>query len=138
MKIKELMRDLIVEEIYDISLYTAEASLFGDHPVYGEQVTRLFNLLATEKRARLKDFDRISRERTGFRQRSIELPRSIEVALRAHVNRTEASVSMYFSLIKLINKPEYKEAFAGIISREREALVALRAMQVKIKQPAKK
>ena len=62
------------------------------------------------------------------------MPRSIEAALRAHVNRTENSVAMYFSLINLINKPEYKEAFAGIIAREREALTALRKMQALIKQ----
>ncbi|OGS12252.1 MAG: hypothetical protein A2234_08510 [Elusimicrobia bacterium RIFOXYA2_FULL_58_8] len=133
MKIKELMRDLIIEEIYDISLYTIEAELFGDNPEHGERIRKFFGRLADEKRARLKDFDRISRERTGFRQRHLQAPRSIEAALRAHVNRTEQSISLYSSLIKLINKPEYREAFGAIIVREREVLVSLRELQAAIK-----
>lgn len=137
MKLKELMRDLITEEIFDISAYSLEAELFGEHAAHGDRIKTFFTRLADEKRARLKDFDRISKERTGFRQRSMEAPRSIEASLRAHLTRTEKSVALYTSLLKLINKPEYREAFGAIIVREREVLVALRELQAVVKQKAK-
>lgn len=125
---------MINAEMEDISVYTAEAELFGSNPAHGDKIRELFSRLAAEKRAHLKALNRISREGMGFRQRKTETARSIEAALRTHAARSEKSAALYSSLLKLINKPEYKEALAGIIAHERGCLTAIKDLQARIKQ----
>ena len=134
MELKELMRELVTGEIYDIAIYSAEADLFISLPNHGPEISELFTRLADEKRARLKDFDKITRERTGFRQRHHEPPRSIEASLRLHITLTEKNIVLYGHLIKSLTNPEYKETFKGIMIREMEVLKSLRALQALIKQ----
>ena len=134
MELKELMRELVTGEIYDIAKYSAEADIFISNPNHGAEISGLFNRLADEKRTRLKDFDKITKERTGFRQRHHEPPRSIEASMRVHITLTEKNIVLYGLLIKSLTNPEYKENFKGIQVRELEVLRSLRELQALIKQ----
>jgi rubrerythrin len=135
MKLKELMRVLVTEEMRDVSVYTAEAELFGAREDDGEKIRKIFLRLAEEKKGRLKVVGRMSKEGTGFRQRKTETARSIEASLRSHAARAERGIQLYRDLLKLINKPESREAVAAIVSGERAVLAAIRELQLLIKRP---
>jgi len=134
MKLKELMRVLIYDEMRDITDYSAEGDLYGETHLYGRQIEELFSGLAREKHKRLKEFDQISDTRTGFRQRKAGPPRSIEAALRAHITNTEKSIALYGNLVKLLKNLEHIEYFKGVIERDRQALAGLKKLQALIKE----
>lgn len=133
MRLKELIRVIITEEMSDISIYTVEADLFCDNPKIGEELYALFTRLAHEKRTRLKDLSRISKEGVGFRQRKTEGARSIEACLRTHAVRGEESLRRYRALLKLLDSPESQEMIKGIISAERVSLPALKELRARLK-----
>jgi rubrerythrin len=132
MKLKELSRDVICGEMMDISVYTVEAEAFASHP-FGKKAAALFLRLAEEKRGRLKELDKMFRDGIGFRQRNISGAKSLEAALRVHVTRAETALRLYADLLKIINKPEYKETFTAILAAERAGLNALRELQAELK-----
>ena len=135
MRYKELVRTLINAEMQDISLYTAEAKAFGAHPVHGARINELFLGFAEEELRHLKALGEAVRENTGFRYRNTEVPRSVEAALRTHVNRENDSIVMYRALLKLLLKnPEGTEVIKGIILSERAHLAAIRELQELLKK----
>ncbi|HNW43687.1 MAG TPA: hypothetical protein PKI19_04230 [Elusimicrobiales bacterium] len=134
MKIKELMRVLIYDEMRDIISYSAEADVFGETHLYGDRIRDLFSGLAREKHKRLKEFDKVSDTRTGFRQRKTEPPRSIEASLRTHITATENSIALYGNLVKLLKNLEHIEYFKAVVERDRQALAELKALQAVIKE----
>jgi rubrerythrin len=132
MKLKELSREVICGEMMDISLYDVEAEAFAGHKA-GKRAAELFTRLANQKRERLKELDKIFSDGIGFRQRNIEGARSLEAALRVHVTRSERALRLYGEIYRIINKPEFKEAFVAIVAEERAGLNAIRELQAEIK-----
>jgi len=133
MKLKELMRVLINEEMLDVNVYAEEAELFGADPKHGKEIKALFSGLAEEKKARLKEIGRISKGGTGFRQRKTETSRSVEAALRLHITRAQTGIRLYTELIILLKKPEFKENIAAMCTAERRTLASLKKLQLSIK-----
>ena len=137
MRLKELIRVMITEEMADVSVYTVEAKLYGDLPRIGDKLYELFTRLAHEKRTRLKGLSKISKEGVGFRQRKTAGACSIEACLRTHVTRTERSVQLYRDLLKLLVKPETQEMLKEIIAQERGYLAALKELRAQFTEPGK-
>ena len=135
MMFKELVRTLINAEMQDISLYTAEAKAFGGHPTHGARIAELFTGFAEQELRHLKALGEVVNENTGFRYRNTEVPRSIEAALRTHVNRENDSIVMYRDLLKhLLKKPEGTAVIKGIILSQRAHLAAIRDLQEQLKK----
>jgi hypothetical protein len=132
MKLKEIMRVLINEEMLDVNVYAEEAEQFGSNPKHGPEISDLFLRLSEEKKKRLFDIGRISKGGTGFRQRKTETSRSVEAALRLHITRAGEGIRLYVELVKLLKKPEYKEAVAAMCTAERRTLADLKRLQSKI------
>jgi len=137
MRLKELIRVIITEEMADVSTYTVEADLFCSTPKIGEKLYELFTDLAHEKRTRLKDLSKISKEGVGFRQRKTEGARSIEACLRIHEDRTAKRVVLYRDLRKLLDKPESLELLKEIIVKERGYLAAIKELRALLNEPQK-
>ncbi len=133
MKLKELIRVIITEEMADISAYSVEADLFCSNPKIGDKLYDLFTRLAHEKRTRLKGLSKISKEGVGFRQRKIEGARSVEASLRTHAARGEKSLTLYRGLLKLMDKFETQEMLKVIIQEERGYLAAIKELQAELK-----
>ncbi len=133
MKLKELMREVVHGEMDAISIYEEEAEVFASHPKYGTEISTLFGRLALEKRERLKALGSILRQPTGFRERDTKAARSIEASLRAHVTAEEICVANFAELVKQLNKPEFKETIAAMLSGSRAHLAAIRGLQNLIK-----
>ncbi|MEK7721508.1 MAG: hypothetical protein AAB359_03870 [Elusimicrobiota bacterium] len=129
MRLKELMRTLITEEMADVSVYNVDARLYGSNEKIGNKIGELFTRIAQEKKTRLKALSKISKEGVGFRQRKTEGSRSIEAALRTHTDRAGKNVALYRSLLKLINKPESREILRNIIFSERGYIVSLKELR---------
>ncbi len=134
MTFKELVRHALYAEMDDITSFGEEAELFGADP-RAEGLRGFFEGLAEEKRARLKELGRIFKEGTGFRQRAAAPAKSLEAALRAHVARSAHSLKVYEELQKHFNKPEYKEAMAACLLREKAILDEIRGLQARLKTP---
>lgn len=132
MTFKELVRNALYAEMEDITSFGEEAELFGGDP-RAEGLKELFGNLAEEKKARLKELGRVFKEGTGFRQRAAAPAKSLEAALRAHVARSEKSLRVYEELQKHFNKPEYKEAMAACLLREKAILAEIRGLQARLK-----
>jgi hypothetical protein len=132
MRLKELIRVIITEEMADVSVYTVEADFYGDNPKIGKNLYDLFTTLAHEKRTRLKGLSKISKEGVGFRQRKTEGARSIEACLRTHVTRTEERVQLYRALLKLMEKPETREMLKEVIAKERGYLISLKELRAQL------
>lgn len=132
MTFKELVRNALYSEMEDITSFGEEAELFGGDPRI-DGLKGFFEGLAEEKRVRLKDLGRIFKEGTGFRQRAAAPAKSLEAALRAHVVRSDRSIRGYVELQKYFNKPEYKEAMATYLLREKAILEEIRGLQARLK-----
>ncbi len=137
MRLKELIRVLITEEMADVSVYNVDAGLYGSYEKIGDKIWELFTSIAQEKRTRLKALSKISKEGVGFRQRKTEGARSIEASLRTHADRAGKSVALYRDLLKLLDKPESKELIQGIIAKERGYLTALKELRAQTNEPQK-
>ncbi|MDO8806249.1 MAG: hypothetical protein Q7R35_17675 [Elusimicrobiota bacterium] len=137
MRLKELIRVIITEEMTDVSVYSVDADLYCSNPKIGDSLYELFTRLAHEKRTRLKALSKISKEGVGFRQRKTEGSCSIEACLRTHMARTKRSVQLYRDLLKLLDKPETQEILKDIISKERGYLTALKGLQAQFTEPQK-
>lgn len=134
MTFKELIRTAIYNEMDDVTAFGEEAETFGADPRVGEEMKALFGRLADEKRERLKELGKIFKEGTGFRQRAAAPARSLEAALRTHITRSELTVRVYAGLLRELNKPEFKEAVAAMLLREREeTLAGVRRLQAALK-----
>ena len=137
MRLKELIRVLVTEEMADVSVYNVDAGLYGSDDKNGDKIWELFTRISHEKKTRLKALSKISKEGVGFRQRKTEGARSIEASLRTHTARAGKSVALYRDLLKLLDKPESKEIIQDIIFMERGYLTALKELQAQIKEPRK-
>jgi len=137
MRLKELIRVLVTEEMQDVSVYNVDADLYGSNEKIGDKLWELFTAIAQEKKTRLKALSTISKEGVGFRQRKTEGARSIEASLRTHTDRAGKRVALYRDLLKLLDKPETREMLKGIIATERGNLAALKELQERFKEPGK-
>lgn len=135
MTLKEHIRSAICGEMEDISACKADSAAFG-RGAAGEKAAALFDRLVEEKRTRLLELGRIFREGTGFRQRKTEVSRSLEAALRARAARAGQAATVYAGLMRLLNKPEYKEAMKVLAGRELEILAEIRKLQAELKNPS--
>ncbi len=136
MRLKELIRVIITGEMQDVSVFNVDADLYGSNEKIGNELWELFTRIAHEKKTRLKALSKISKEGVGFRQRKTEGARSIEASLRTHEDRAGKSVALYRDLLKLIEKPESREAILEMIMKERGYLAALSELRAKLKEPA--
>lgn len=128
MTLKELVRAAICGEMEDISACEVDAEVFNSGPV-GEKAAALYGRLVEEKKARLLDLGRIFKEGTGFRQRNIPASRSIEASLRARAARAEKASVVYAGLMRVLNKPEFKEAMKVLAERERALFAEIKELQ---------
>ncbi|MBI4352041.1 MAG: hypothetical protein HY550_11425 [Elusimicrobia bacterium] len=135
MRLKELIRVIITGEMADVSVYNVDAELYCSNGKIGDDLWELFTRIAHEKKTRLKALGKISREGVGFRQRKTEGARSIEAALRTHADRAGKSVALYRDLLKLLEKPESREAVREMILKERGFLAALTELRNRLKEP---
>lgn len=133
MTLKELVRASICGEMEDISACGTDSEAFSGKPGW-DKVAGFYDKLAEEKRARLLELGKIFKEGTGFRQRRIEPARSPEASLRARVMRAGEAADIYASLMKVMNKPEFKAAMRGLAEREREIFASLKELQAGFKK----
>jgi len=132
MTLKELVRASICGEMEDITACETDAEAFPK----AVEVAAYLNALAVEKRDRLPDLGRIFKEGTGFRQRAKHVSRSIEAALRARALRAEKATAVYAALVRVMNKPEYKEAMNVLAERELAIVAELKKLLADLKKPA--
>lgn len=128
MTLKELVREAIYGEMGDISACEADAAAFAAVPGW-DAVAAFYSELADEKRERLQELRVLLREGVGFRQRRDEPSRSPEASLRARIIRADRAAAVYAGLMKLINKPESKEALKKLAEREKEILARLKELR---------
>ena len=133
MRLKELIRVIITEEMSDVSVYTVDAKLYSSNEKIGEKLWDLFTDIAQEKKTRLKALSKISKEGVGFRQRRIEGARSIEASLRTHADRAGKRVLLYRALLKLLDNPESQELIKELIPKEKGYLAALTELRAQLK-----
>lgn len=132
MTLKELVRASICGEMEDITACETDAEAFPQTA----EVAAYLNALAEEKRDRLPDLGRIFKEGTGFRQRAKHVSRSVEAALRARALRAEKATAVYAALVRVMNKPEYKQAMNVLAKRELAIVAELKILLAELKKPA--
>lgn len=137
MRLKELIRVIITEEMADVSVYNVDAELYCSNEKIGDKLWELYTRISHDKKTRLKDLSRISKEGVGFRQRKTEGACSIEASLRTHEDRAKKRVLLYRALLKLLDNPESQEMIKEIIPREKGYLAALTELRAELKEAAK-
>ena len=137
MRLKELIRVIITEEMADVSVYNVDAELYCSHEKIGDKLWELYTTISHDKKTRLKALSRISKEGVGFRQRKTEGACSIEASLRIHEDRARKRVLLYRGLLKLLDNPESQEMVKEIIPREKGYLAALTELRAELRRSEK-
>lgn len=133
MRLKELIRVIITEEMADVSVFNVDAELYCSHEKIGDKLWELYTRISHDKKTRLKALSRISKEGVGFRQRKTPASCSIEASLRVHEDRARKRVLLYRALLKLLDNPESQEMIKEIIPREKGYLAALTELRAELK-----
>ncbi len=129
MRLKELIRVIITEEMMDVTVYTADVKLYGSDEKVGDKLWNLYTGIAHDKKTRLKALSKISKEGVGFRQRKIPGACSIQASLRIHEDRAKKRVLLYRALLKLLDNLESRELIKETITKEKGYLAALTALR---------
>lgn len=126
MELRQLIGEILKEELSDISIYIGEARLFAHKLVGGHRIAEVFTAFAHDERDHAAALGRIAGTHADTRPRAIETGPSLRKCLELHLRREALSVALYKKLLSHLTEPGQRMTIKGILSQELDHLRAAR------------